>query len=692
MSKQNRPRSENLPFKPRARMLLLLGDQLIRDPGIAVFELVKNAYDADATNVSVELSHVDDPEAGRVVIEDDGCGMDWDTVVNVWLEPGTDYRERQKERGKRTPRYHRFPLGEKGVGRFAAHKLGKKVKLITKTSSSPEVTVEVDWTSFGSKKYLSETNVRVSEGEPTRFTGRASGTRIEVSGLSEAMARGVVRQIQRAVTSICSPFKGPSEFNATLKVIPEDSQLAGLLHIEKVLEFAPYRATCLVEGDLLTYDYSFVPLAGMDRVSQRIEKDRKFHVPLVDLFNKEQIAENIGPILIEFRIFDLDSQVLQFALSDKKGLRDFLKFNGGVRVYRDGVRVYDYGEQGNDWLSLGVRRVNHPTRHVTSNQIIAAVHLQGSTSRGLVEKTNREGFIEDLNYELFRDIVSFSLAQVEFERNRDKERIRNAYSSKLLREPVIGEVSRLKAELKNYPKIEATLVPLVDSIEEQYIQMRDQLLTAAGTGLTLSVVIHEVEKAIKGLSRAVERKSPLAELQGLATHLDELIEGLTYLTRKSGRKTESFSLLIKQSLFNTSYRLREHGIKVFSGTELGGPDPTVICTRRLIIASLMNLIDNSIFWLNTKGGRDKRIYLGASQDISGGPVLFIADNGPGFQDPPEVLAEPFMTRRPEGMGLGLHIASEIMKVHEGRLIFPERDDLGLDALYSGAIVGLQFKG
>jgi signal transduction histidine kinase len=672
-------------------MLLLLGEQLIRDSGIAVFELVKNAYDADATQVTVELTHVDDPESGRVVIEDNGCGMDWDTVVNVWLEPGTDYRQKQKERGQRTPKFNRFPLGEKGVGRFAAHKLGRKVRLVTKTPSSPEVTVDVDWTEFGSKKYLSETNVTVSEGLPTVFANKQSGTRVEVSGLWEALARGMVRQIQRAVTSICSPFKEPSEFRAVLKVTPENSLLSGLLDIEKALESAPYHATCLVDGDLLTYDYDFLPLPGMDRVSGRAERNMRFNVPLVDLFNKNQIKDKIGPILIEFRIFDLDSQVLQFALSDRKGLRDFLKFNGGVRVYRDGVRVYDYGESGNDWLSLGVRRVNHPTRHVTSNQIIGAVHLQGSTSRGLVEKTNREGFIEDPNYELFRDLVSFALTQIEFERNRDKERIRTAYSSKLLREPVIGEVARLKAELKKYPQIETTLVPIVESIEDQYIRMRDQLLTAAGTGLTLSVVIHEVEKAIKSLSRAVERQTPIAELKEIATHLNELIEGLTYLTRKSGRKNETFSNLIKHAQLNTSYRTNAHGIKVFNGTETGDPDPQVKCTRRLIIATLMNLIDNSIYWLNTKGSHDKRIYFGTSLEIAGGPVLFVADNGPGFQDPPELLVEPFMTRRPDGMGLGLHIASEIMKVHEGKLIFPEREDLGLDELYCGAIVGLQFK-
>ena len=684
-------RSENLPFKPRARMLLLLGEQLIRDPGIAVFELVKNAYDADATEVTVELNKVDDAKTGRIIIEDDGCGMDWDTVVNVWLEPGTDFREKQKAKGKRTPKFHRFPLGEKGVGRFAAHKLGRKVKLITKTLSSPEVIVEVDWTEFGSRKYLSETNVHVSQGPPTHFVGKGSGTRIEVSDLREPMARGTIRQIQRAVTSICSPFKEPSEFIAVLKVTPDSSQLAGLLNIDKALESAPYLATCLIDGDVLTYDYKFIPLPGMDRLSGRVEKDRKFNVPLVDLFNKTQIEEKIGPILIEFRIFDLDSQVLQFAVSDKKGLREFLKFNGGVRVYRDGVRVYDYGEVGNDWLSLGVRRVNHPTRHVTSNQLIGAVHLQGSTSRGLVEKTNREGFIEDLNYELFRDLISFALTQIEFERNRDKERIRSAYSSKVLREPVLGEVTRLKSELKKSPHIETALLPLVESIEDQYVRMRDQLLTAAGTGLTLSVVIHEVEKAINGLSTAVERSSPITELKEIATHLKELIEGLTYLTRKSGRKVEPFSNLIRQAQFNTNYRTRAHGIQVFNGTESGDPDPQVKCTRRLIIATLMNLIDNSIFWLNTKGTKDKRIYLGGSSEIAGGPVLFVADNGPGFQDPPELLVEPFMTRKPEGMGLGLHIANEIMKVHGGRLIFPERGDLGLDASYCGAIVGLQFK-
>src|SRR5215472_4742372 len=97
----------NIPkfhFKPRARLLLLLGDQLIRDPGVAVFELVKNAFDADSPGATVTMSRIDDPAHGRIVVEDSGTGMDPETVSGVWLEPGTDYRIQQKERAEPTLR------------------------------------------------------------------------------------------------------------------------------------------------------------------------------------------------------------------------------------------------------------------------------------------------------------------------------------------------------------------------------------------------------------------------------------------------------------------------------------------------------------------------------------------------------------------------------------------------------------
>jgi len=691
MPTEDKFRAESLPFKPRARMLVLLGDQLIRDAGIAVFELVKNAYDADATRVEVALSNVADRSNGRVIVEDDGCGMEWEQIVNVWLEPGTDYRQQQKFAGLRTPKFNRLPLGEKGVGRFAAHKLGRKIRLITRKADFPEVVVEIDWNTFTTERYLSDAHVRVSERAPEHFVEKRTGTRIEVSDLNTELTRGMVRQIHRAVNSVCSPFSEPTEFRAEMTIEPPDNTLVGLLRIEKVLELAPYRATCWVEDSQLTYDYEFVPPPGLERITGRQVRERKMSIPALDLFAKADFPKKIGRLLLEFRIYDLDAQTLEYSVSDKKGFKEFLKNNGGVRVYRDGVRVYDYGEQGNDWLDLGGSRVNEPTGRVSNNQIVGAVHLEGMTSSGLVEKTNREGFIEDSTFFLFKDIIQFALRQVVFERNSDKERLRTIYAKKTLKEPVLSELTELREKIQSFPQISTALTPLIDGVEQQYREMRDRLLTAAGTGLTLSVVIHEVEKAIKSLAVAVDRNTPVAELRNLATHLNELIEGLTYLTRKSGRRNEPFSNLIRQTLFNTNYRTKAHAISVVNGIEQGNPDRTVRCTRRLIIATLMNLIDNSIYWLSTKGSADKSLYIGSSVDLPGGPVLFVADNGPGFQDSPDILVQPFMSRKPEGMGLGLHIASEVMKVHDGKLVFPTWEDLGLDEKYSGAIVGLQFK-
>ena len=679
-----------LPFKPRARMLLLLGDQLIRNAGIAVFELVKNAYDADANHVKVDLLDVDDQDNGRIVVSDDGVGMNWEIVTQIWLEPGTDYRESQKKAGAKTPKHHRTPMGEKGIGRFAAHKLGRSIALVTRQCGAPEVVVEIDWEDFLQDKYLSDTPVSVFERHPVTFTGDSSGTRIDISRLNQAWTRGLVRDLHRSVTSISSPFRQPNDFEATLTVEPQTDWLRGLIDLDRVRQMAPFQGTCLIEQDGLQMDYSFEPPAGMEeRVSQRrIVGKRTSFGSIVNEVNRP-VRDGIGPLLLDVCIFDLDPQVLQFLVSDRKGLRAFLAQNGGIRVYRDGVRVFDYGEPRDDWLGLGTRRVNAPTRRVSNNILLGAVELDGVSSRGLIEKTNREGFVENDAFRMFRDLVDFALTQIVAERNRDKDRIRQAYATSKLKEPVLHELEELRAELRKRG-LDKELGDTVNRIERQFLDVRDRLLTAAGPGLTMSVVIHEVEKGISGLVDATRANAPAETLSALADHLAELVDGLTYLTRRSGRRKEKASVLITQAFFNTGFRLRAHGVEAFNGTDSGDEDFAVRCTRRMIIASLMNLIDNSIYWLVNKGHGDKRIYIGTTRALKGGPALVVADNGPGFSDPPTYLRQPFITRRPEGMGLGLHIVDEVMKAHGGRLVFPEQGDVPLPASCSGALVALQF--
>src|SRR5437763_90974 len=100
-----------LPFRPRARLLQLLGDQLIGTPRLAVFELVKNAYDADAERVSVTLQGLSTAQPS-IVVEDDGEGMTLETIRDIWLVPAHDHRAQQRRALRRT-RLLRLPLGEK---------------------------------------------------------------------------------------------------------------------------------------------------------------------------------------------------------------------------------------------------------------------------------------------------------------------------------------------------------------------------------------------------------------------------------------------------------------------------------------------------------------------------------------------------------------------------------------------------
>ena len=320
--------------------------------------------------------------------------------------------------------------------------------------------------------------------------------------------------------------------------------------------------------------------------------------------------------------------------------------------------------------------------------MIGAFFVDLEQSGDLIEKTNREGFVENDAYRSFKDAVMRTVDLITNERNKDKLRIRNSYSTP--NQSLVDVADDLRKVLHQRGMLDE-ISEYVDRLERQYVEMRDRLLTSAGAGLSLAMVIHEVEKGIGELKRAVERDASIDRIRELANHLSDLVDGLTYLTRRSGSSVERASRLVRQSLFNTEYRLQYHSIRGLNGFEMGGEDFEIRCTRRLVIASLMNLIDNSIYWLDQKGGDDAAVYIGPSQEFSEGPAIVVADNGPGFRDPPGLLVEPFISNKPDGMGLGLHLADEVMKAHGGMLHFPEAGEIALPPEIDGAVVALVFK-
>ena len=687
-----------------------LGEQLIKDETIAVLELIKNAYDADAKNVEVIMNNIDDLESASIIIEDDGDGMTFDIVKNYWMEPGTDNKEKKLKKmieENIKSKLNRLPMGEKGIGRFGVHKLGNKVTLITRSENENEIFLSIDWSIFNSNEYLADVSIDIIERSPTQLflNNSPKGTRIIIENLKTSWTRGKVRDLQRAITSLNSPFDTLDAFKVDLKV-SNPEWLKGLISFEDIQDYALFKVKMTLMNDkILNYDYKFIPWNSLDRLDNRnnvideIEmkklvvtredkKTKKLFVP-IDLSEFD-----IGTVEIELLGFDLDSSLLKLGeVSDTSGLKKYLKTNGGIFVYRDKIKIYSSEES--DWLNLNAKRVNSPADKISTNLVLGSVNIQRSKSLGLQEKTNREGFIEDVAYERFRDAVLFAVEKFEHDRSIDKYLIRKYYGATSKSEPVIAEVASLreKIEAKVPDKsLKNEIFGCLDNIERDYQHITEVYQKSSSIGLSMSVVLHEIDKVISELERVIDVDQASQHVRTLVERLGSLTDGYASVVKSGRLKNFNFKDVIKQALFLVDFRLAAHEIHVVDNFLSKTDDFIVKGNENLITSNIINIIDNAIWWLSYVEVPVKKIYFDITREIPGYLSIIIADNGKGFTIPTDMITKPFITDKTGGMGLGLHLASEIMKQHNGQIIFPDFYDLELPIEFKhGAIIALAFK-
>lgn len=676
-------------FKPRARLLLELGNQLIGNENIAISELSKNAYDADATNVKIELKNIDSKKKGQIIIEDNGSGMNLDIIENVWLELGTDYRKKQISKGEKSPKFERLPLGQKGVGRFAVHKLGKQVEIITKKEGFKECVIKINWNDFETEKYLEDVKIQIVEREEEYFLKSKTGTKIIINELWKEWDRALVREIHRSINSICSPIKSPSSFSVELiiKDLDKSDWLKDLLSYKDVLNFSLFKVKAVFENGEVNYKYEFVPKGKLKGLKNRVKNGKIFLKNLTDR-NKNKLDINkfkISRFEMEFFMYDFTPKILNEYISDIKGLKDFMKNNSGIKVYRDGVRVYDYGEPDNDWLELDLMRVQKVSNSISRNLVLGSVYLDSSKTKSLEEKTNREGFIEDGQFELFRQIIIDTIVQINMDRLSDKIILKE----ERLKEPVLDDIDNLREKIENKiseKKLKKELIKYVDDIEKDFKEVRDRLITTSSVGMNFSIAIHEIQKIILELNKKIGSATQNERVKILVKHLYSLLRSYTRLISRKGFSQNSLKSLTKEALFGVEFRLKYHNIKLEEDFKKDFECKTI---QRMIISSIMNLIDNSIWWIENKNPAIKKIYVGI-KSIGGNPAIIIGDNGTGFQDNLEYLIEPFISRKKYGMGLGLHIVNEIMKEHKGRLKILSKKESGVGDKINGAIIAMIF--
>jgi signal transduction histidine kinase len=689
-------------FKTRARLLCQLGEQLIKSESIALMELVKNAYDADSPFCVIHMENPDNRNTGSITIEDNGDGMTADIIRNIWLEVGTNSKADQKEKHYRTKKFNRVPLGEKGIGRFGVHRLGRRIELITRMENEKECVLRIDWDKIDDSKYIEDIPIVLIERDPQSFKD-GHGTKIIISHLRNDWDRGSVRDVARSINSLNSPFESIGSFSTDFSV--NNDWLNGLLKYEDIKNKNLYKFEAKVSGNhVIDFSYDFTPYRNLDRVKprhvsfndfkslSRMVKDKDKHKHEIDISKYR-----IGDFTIKGIIFDLDTRILNIGLEKGiKDLKDYLSVNGGIKVFRDNMRIWDYGEIDNDWLDLDAKRINRPSFKLSNRLILAAVYLNSEHSSDLIEKTNREGFVDNEAYEEFKSACSYVIDNVELYRNGDKEKLRTMYTSETKDIPVIDSIEEIKDILKKEVKDEELnhrLYIKLDRISEEYTRITGNLIKSAGAGLNLISVLHQIEKIIKNLKKSLGVLNFYEQTVKDINMLSNLVDGYSVLVRNSQQKIQELAHLVDQAVDDISLRLKAHNVKILKAydadSSLNG-----FCSDSYFINVMLNLFDNSLWWMEYAQIKTPKIFISISDALEGFSTIIVADNGPGFALSKDELGNPFVTAKPFGlgMGIGLHLTKVIMDELGGKLLFPEQGDFDIPLEFSkGAIVALAFK-
>jgi len=715
-------------FKAKSHILSLLGDELIGSDSLAIFELVKNSYDADSEEVKIIFNDLNTPNQS-IIIEDDGYGMTLKTIKEVWLEIGTDYRRGKKR--KPSPRFGRISLGEKGVGRLAVHKLGRSFTMETQREGDMfSSRIHINWKELiASGEYIQDLKVEIETVSESLFK-KGKGTRIYISDLKKkSWSKKEVKDLVRKINTIKNPFiddiiscpqvlknakKKLEQFD--VKISANDDKHDGW--IKEVKNVNVILSDCLYYFDFYINEsahistfYSYNPPKIFKDLKARIVKSdfiptRIIEDKLGEVFSKDQKIlkksdlDGIGAFGGRFYVYNLDPYILN-SVGQSAAIRAFVRENNGIKIFRDGIRVYNYGEPSDDWLGMILRRLQRVGDKFSKNTVIGAMELSLETSHdSLVEKTNREGFDDNDTYRKFLNICISVLDSFEKTAKPDRDKLKSFIEDiKPIRKVGLSEtIEDLKLKLKQ-KNIEKELSPLIKRVEKDYNEMRDVMVNSGMSGLNLSLVFHEVEREMKFLNVDINKNHDVKTIKKRAKHILELLENFSPILKQQKNVILNASKLIETAVSINKSRFNYHNI-VFSSPLMSkeSQDFQIKGPGNLLTSSISNLIDNAIYWVSVKKEISEnnkiefipRIWISSNTKDYSGPAIIIADNGEGFNMAAEDLIQPFRTTKPGGMGLGLYFVNIVMEMLGGKLLIPETADLDLPKGINGATLVLVF--
>ena len=694
----------------------MLGRENVSSPIVAVLELVKNAYDADASQITVLFQHASTEKEGFIVIEDDGEGMDFEGLYDKWMVISTDNKlqEPLTERG-------RVKVGEKGIGRLALDRLAECAMLVTHRANADGLMLTIDWTMYERDQgQLHEIGHPLKVVPPNR--DGYSGTTLYLTGLRDRWTSQEYEALYSDLSLLVLPFETELvDFKMVLDC-DEAPDLSGVI-ASPMAAVAEYQLVSELSAD------GGIRHTLTHRSGEIIGDFRRWHEAFDGVAKKDRPA--CGPLQFILYFYLRKVSSLRGTEIKRAELDSFLRRFRGVRIYRDSFRVKPYGDPlsnrgDKDWLLLNERRVRHPAGpghpigqwRLAENQVVGSVFTTRRDNPELRDQTNREGLVENQAFYDMRRFVLHGVHFLERERQRRYHRERKERKKPEVEvQPILVEVRQtLGEQAQQQRKMAADLegtfaadrVPLLLAWAEQTERLANRLETTeeiysdeqterqlmiglATLGIAMAAFGHETAQSINqvlgraellrpGLDdlRAEKRIKALQNLDALIGFAERIEAwGQFALDRVSRDKRTQRSIDLNQTI--------KTPLKAFEGMltrrsidiqpALADNLPLLRAFAMDIEAILINFITNAIAALDPTPLQDRRILVSTAYDteLNAFQIIF-ADSGKGIRDEDrDLIWNPLFSTKvdergqPVGTGLGLTIVKNVVEEYGGNI-------------------------